>query len=192
LRPTKLISDACESLPLSGFLSWDCAALQSLGRRRRAQLLVTGHPDIRPRGSAPDVLTCAVAGPRLSPANASLELAFPAEFDRDQAAGTVMEPAASPEVLALSALEETGVDISGVPVPGGSAFRVSHPLGGLLLPNRPGFFHPGGALRVSALRSFPFGDRPASSAVALPACRWLSPSFRVLIPPRVRHQPGRG
>lgn len=41
-------------------------------------------------------------------------------------------------------------------------------------PSRPGFFHPGGALRVFALRSFPLGDRSASSAIALPACRWLS------------------
>ena len=41
-------------------------------------------------------------------------------------------------------------------------------------PSRPGFFHPGGALRVFALRSFPLGDRSASSAIALPACRRLS------------------
>ena len=73
----------------------------------------------------------------------------------------------------------TGISTSGL-----SASRVSHPPGGLLLPK------PSGPVS-SRWRSQ--GSRPskpsrpevapASSAVALPACRWPEPGCRVLIPP---------
>ena len=175
LRRLDLISAAIESLPLDGLLSWDFTALQSLGHRRRARLLVTEHPDLGPRGSAPDFLTCAVAGPRLSPATSSPELVFPSEYDRDQVAGTVMEPATSPEVRALSALEGAGVHNPGVPRPGWFRLQGFAP-SWRFTPHRPvrAFFIPVALLGFFALRSFPLGDRSASSAIALPACRWLS------------------
>lgn len=57
------------------------------------------------------------------------------------------------------------------------------PRGGFLLPTRPGLFHPGGARRVRALRSIPLPEiAAASSAAALPACRWPKPRLPGLHP----------
>jgi len=154
---------------------------------------VTGHPDLGPRGSAPDFLTCAVAGPRLSPATSSPGLAFPSEYDRDQVADAVMEPATSHEVQALSALEGAGVHDPGVPRPGWFRLQGFTP-SWRFAPHRPvrAFFIPVALLGFSPFEASLSEIAIASSAAALPACRWLSPDFRVLIPPRVRHQPGRG
>ena len=193
LRRLDLISAAIESLPLDGLLSWDFTALQSLGHRRRARLLVTEHPDLGPRGSAPDFLTCAVAGPRLSPATSSPELVFPSEYDRDQVAGTVMEPATSPEVRALSALEGAGVHDPGVPRPGWFRLQGFTP-SWRFTPHRPvrAFFIPVALLGFSPFEASLSEIAPPRRRSLYPHAVGFRPGFRVLIPPRVRHQPGRG
>lgn len=149
--------------PRRAFPPWSCAPRQSLVRAKGSALLVVRSlfavgltRGIGPRRPAlrfslpPPVARLATVRPSSPGVPPSFEV-FPRTLRRIASRLRPLSWGFRP----YSARDFGSPLPPGLPHPVRSAFRASHPPGGLLLPKRAGLFHPAGALGVLPFRVFP-------------------------------------